>query len=679
MKRVLTLSLLAVMACSNPSTDPLLPKDFYECEEALHKGDTRMARKIIENGKAHAKDSDNYYDYVVLDAKYYFYTMQADSFLLTHQKIQQYVDRHSAHHRQKLKMLQVECEVQQGVYEAKMTGRMDSALTHNLHALELLHSTPHQPHYRLMVLSNIADVYKQMGQYDKSVSYYRQAMELGDSTNMDDATRFSLYTAIASAYAAMGSFDQSETWWKQAEPLKPLMERTELFHYLNNRGNDYYLQERYKESLQCFLELDSLMAGDPNLQWERMYGWANMSDLYINLKQEERARELLAQTEPFFTQQKQLIPLFYLTTQRIELAILNHNLTEARRLVDENPIPEWMIPEQKQLRRKQLLNLYEQTAQWQHYGETLREYTQMKDSLASNNIKMRFAEVLTHYQHEHQLLAKQKQLEAKDLSYRWALALLVVAIAFIFMLVRFIIQKQREQKLREANIRGSMAQLHMEAVRNRITPHFISNVLTAEMMAQMEGREVHLDNLVHLLHRGIELTDVEQTTLSDELEFIRFYCSIESRSIGSDFQLHTNLASDIDANRVILPSMFVQILVENAIKHGLKARKPEPGQQRSIWVNVSTMDDATLVEVIDNGIGLNEGSIRKEHTGLRIIRQTIRLLNEQNLRSRNKNKHTATLMDFGLANYTQADGQTGCRSWLLLPHQFEYSLKKIRG
>ena len=35
MKRVLTLSLLAVMACSNPSTDPLLPKDFYECEEAL--------------------------------------------------------------------------------------------------------------------------------------------------------------------------------------------------------------------------------------------------------------------------------------------------------------------------------------------------------------------------------------------------------------------------------------------------------------------------------------------------------------------------------------------------------------------------------------------------------------------------------------------------------------------
>jgi nitrate/nitrite-specific signal transduction histidine kinase len=96
-------------------------------------------------------------------------------------------------------------------------------------------------------------------------------------------------------------------------------------------------------------------------------------------------------------------------------------------------------------------------------------------------------------------------------------------------------------------------------------------------------------------------------------------------------------------------------------------------------VNVSTKDDATLVEVIDNGIGLNEGSIRKEHTGLRIIRQTIRLLNEQNLRSRNKNKHTATLMDFGLANYTQADGQTGCRSWLLLPHQFEYSLKKIRG
>ena len=243
------------MACSNPSTGPVLPKDFYECEEALHKGDTRIARKIIENGKAHAKDSDNYYDYVVLDAKYYFYTMQADSFLLTHQKIQQYVDRHSAHLRQKLKMLQVECEVQRGVYETKMTGRMDSALTHNLHALELLQTTPHQPHYRLMVLSNIADVYKQMGQYDKSVSYYRQAMELGDSLNMLPATRITITIGFASTYASMGNFDSSNRWGLQAAELMPQMTTNDLFQYYNNRGNDYYLQDRYEESLQYFLKL----------------------------------------------------------------------------------------------------------------------------------------------------------------------------------------------------------------------------------------------------------------------------------------------------------------------------------------------------------------------------------------------------------------------------------------
>ena len=685
---VLTLTYLAItiipgkdvatqlpFSCAEHDEGRLMPEAVYQCEEIIHNGDLAQARQLIEKGKAEAADSDEYYQYMVLDTKYYFTTMLCDSFVNSHRRILQYTERHAAHPTRVQKVLQMECALQRGVFEAKMAGRMDTALVYYMKALDILKQLPRDDSYRLMVLSNIADVYKQMGRYDQSISYFRRSLELGDSIGMRDDVHATLLIGIASAYAAMGSFDQSATWWEKAAELKPVMRRAELFHYLNNRGNDYYLQGCYEESLQCFLELDSIISLDSTMVWERMFEWANLSDVYIKLGQPQRALPLLDQTQPFFTSQGQLIPLFYLITQRIELACLDGRYDEALRLVADNPTPDWMIPEQKQLRRKVLIRLYQQTRQWQQYALVLSDYTHLHDSIAGDNLKMRVSDVLMHYEHEKLLLDKQKIIEEKELSFRWAMALLVAAVLLIVLIVIIMVQKQRERRLRESEMRGSIAELRMETVRNRITPHFISNALTAEMVAQMEGRKPSLDELVQLLHRGIELTDMEQSTLSEELEFIRFYCNVESRSVGPDFRLNIDIAEDICTDKVVLPSMSVQILVENAIKHGLKARQPAPGKYRCVWVNAVKKEDATLIEVIDNGVGLAEDRRNKERTGLRVMRQTIHLLNEQNLQSHARHAGQ-TLMDYGIDNYAHADGQRGCRAWLLLPDDFNYILRK---
>ena len=632
---------------------------------------------FIESGKTASKDSDNYYRYVVLETKYYFTTMQADSFLKYHRLTRQYVNKHLDHPNKQQRIFRMECEMQSGVYETKMNGRMDSALTHYQNALTLMDGLPRDDSYRLMAFSNIADTYKQMGRYDKSVNYFRQALELGDSIQMADNVRATLSIGIASAYAAMGSFEQSVEWWEKARELKPAMGRTEMFHYLNNRGNDYYLQGRYQESLDCFLELDSLISADSTMVWERMFEWANLSDLYIKLGQPERAIPLLNQTEPFFTQQRQLIPLFYLITQRIELALINHRYDEAQQLINDNPVPYWMIPEQKQIRRKVVMEFYRQTRQWQQCAEVMNDYALLSDSIANGNLKMRFSDVLLQYEHQKQLLDQQKQLEKKELSFRWAVALLIASIILIILIAIISVMKYRERKLRDAELRGSIAELRMATVRNRITPHFISNALTAELMAQMNGQKPNLDQLVLLLHRGIELTDIEQTTLSEELKFIHFYCDIESRSLGPDFQLNINIDKEINTDKVLLPSMSVQILVENAIKHGLKARQPEEGRPRTVWINVLPREEATLIEVIDNGVGLAEDRRNKERTGLRVMRQSIHLLNEQFIQEHGK--HTGKpLMDYGLENYSHPDGQRGCRAWLLLPADFSYILRKLK-
>ena len=663
-------------SCSGVEVDDVLPEQYRKGEELLKDGECQQARQLISDGMAQAKDSDEYYRYVALQAKYFFSLMQCDSFMQCNRQIENYLQRQTGKPTLQQQLLALECQMQHGVYEGKMVGRMDSALAYNLKALEMSKQLPRQFYdYRLLILNNIADAYKQAGKYDQSVRYFRKALELGDSAGMSTATRVTLTIGIASAYAAMGSFEQSNDWWEQAAAMKDQMQPAERFSYLNNRGNDYYLQQQYTKSLECFLELDSIMAGDSNMLWERMFERANLSDVYIKLGQPERALPLLDETEPFFTEQNQQIPLYYLTTQRIELAIIGGRLSEALQIVNDHPTPSWMIPEQKLLRQKVLMQLYEKNGDWQHYSTTLQAYTLLRDSIASDYTKMRFSEALMHYEHEKKMLEQQRVIEEKELSFRWAVAMLLASVVVIVLLLVIIAMKQRERKLREAEMRNSIAGLRMETVRNRITPHFISNALSSEILAQMEGRQTDLSSLVQLLHRGIELTDIEQSTLSEELEFIRFYCNIESRSVGDDFRLDIEMAPDVDADRVSLPSMAVQILVENAIKHGLKAKGPKPGKTRRVLVRATRQQQATLVEVIDNGIGL-QGNKRKERTGLRVMRQTMRLLNEQHERTAAAAQRQQ-LMDYSLEDYSHADGDTGCRAWLLLPDHFDYTLKKL--
>jgi LytS/YehU family sensor histidine kinase len=105
--------------------------------------------------------------------------------------------------------------------------------------------------------------------------------------------------------------------------------------------------------------------------------------------------------------------------------------------------------------------------------------------------------------------------------------------------------------------------------------------------------------------------------------------------------------------------MTIQIFVENAIKHGLQRRGGE------LTIRVSRQDDSTLIEVIDNGQGLGT-SAPKEHTGMKVVRQTIQMLNDHNHRQ----------ITFGIGNW-QKDGESGCRTWLLVPDDFNY--KVIKG
>ena len=148
-------------------------------------------------------------------------------------------------------------------------------------------------------------------------------------------------------------------------------------------------------------------------------------------------------------------------------------------------------------------------------------------------------------------------------------------------------------------MQNAMTSLRLENVRNRISPHFIFNVLNREMNLHKGDKESqNLIGLTKLIRRNLELTDCLAVSLADELDFVDTYVKLERQSLGSEFEYRLDLAEQLDLQEMKVPSMLLQIPVENAIKHGLRLKEGK----RLLLIQVHKLENNQVEIVIcDNG------------------------------------------------------------------------------
>jgi two-component system LytT family sensor kinase len=148
----------------------------------------------------------------------------------------------------------------------------------------------------------------------------------------------------------------------------------------------------------------------------------------------------------------------------------------------------------------------------------------------------------------------------------------------------------------------------IEALANQINPHFLFNTLTSIsslIRTQPDTARMLITKLSGLLRRLMRSTD-HFVTLREELESIDEYLDIEVVRFGPQLKVDKQIA--VETLDVIVPSMILQPLVENSIKHGL-ARKVGGGR---ITIKTLARDDGhTIIEVHDDGLGMTED--RLEH------------------------------------------------------------------
>ena len=168
--------------------------------------------------------------------------------------------------------------------------------------------------------------------------------------------------------------------------------------------------------------------------------------------------------------------------------------------------------------------------------------------------------------------------------------------------------RERERNVLELESRLSSARL--QALRMQLNPHFLFNSLNGIgtlMYRDVEAADNMLVKLASLLRQSLDRGDRLTAPLREELEFIDRYLALEQMRFGNRLILER----DIDPNLLHLhvPTLLLQPLVENAIKHGVEPVQA-PG---TVILRIQATPDGTLVLIVeDNGRGLPpEGALRE--------------------------------------------------------------------
>ncbi len=183
-------------------------------------------------------------------------------------------------------------------------------------------------------------------------------------------------------------------------------------------------------------------------------------------------------------------------------------------------------------------------------------------------------------------------------------------------------RESRGRAVRAAQLEVKLAEAQLKTLHQQLQPHFLFNTLHAIstlMHRDVDAADRMLMRLSDLLRIALENLGRHEVSLQAELEFLERYLQIEQTRFADRLVVRFDIQPDARDTRV--PSMLLQPLVENAIKHGV-ARKAGVGR---IDISARREGDKLRLEVRDNGVGLSEGALTALQKGIGVSTTRARL------------------------------------------------------
>jgi two-component system LytT family sensor kinase len=194
-------------------------------------------------------------------------------------------------------------------------------------------------------------------------------------------------------------------------------------------------------------------------------------------------------------------------------------------------------------------------------------------------------------------------------------------------------ERERIERLsREALLLQQVAEAELRALRAQINPHFLFNSLNtvADLVVTDPARaELMTLRLAQVFRHVLAHSSRPVTSIREEIDFVRTYLFIEEARFGDRLRVEINIAPEVAGEKI--PSLILQPLVENALKHGL-GPKIGTGHLR---IDATARKDHVCLTVADDGLGpgaskpalpAGDGRVASTGVGLKNVAERLRTL-----------------------------------------------------
>lgn len=620
------------------------------------------ALQAIERGMNEANDSTTYYEYVLREARYYSLTERPE-------RADTLIDRVTA-------FVMHQDDGYYAINGTCLSPRLNSLMAGAKACQAARYMSNHRDPRRIVALNketynlllnsdskhnlpktcaNMADAFLLCNDLPNAAKWYRRALFLVDSLDLPQKENITLYMGLAQIYLTLRNYNKAKLYYDQTEPHVKEMSPSMQAYYINNLGNFYYFQGDYKHALLTFLRMKKMLEQHGMVRTFDMYLCKiNLADVFLNLGKLNDATAMLDDVEPYFRAQGDNTSIYYRNTIRFGIAVRAGRMQEAGRLIadktDESLIPYTLVNIRNRYKRR----YYELTGNYDKAYALLNRSIAYNDSIEHNLSNMRSAEIMSRFttdtlQLHRDLAIEHKNAEIQSIKFTSTLAISIAVTSILLLILWYLYLRKRRFK-----IQLRMMNLKLDNIRNRISPHFMFNVLNNRIIKSDVKESNELTELAQLIRANLDMSSTLGVELQKELEFVQQYIRVESYLMGDDFNFSIDIAPDVDTSRVKIPSMFIQIMTENSIKHALRNKEGV----KLLSITVRREQHNTVIRVTDNGPGFNPATLRRK-TGMNIISQTIAVINV-----RNKDK-----IRFAIRNIYSPDGQQtkGCEATLKVP------------
>lgn len=507
------------------------------------------------------------------------------------------------------------------------------------------------------------------GNRQKALSYYHRALKAFTDCNNADLVAMVMMN-MGSEYEFMGNLKKSMAYKLKALKNKEISgNREDLDYYYQNIGQlfketnihkwEYYIRKAYEvqktlpeirpqtkaaifndlagiaDKKQKFPEAllwyDSLINFSRKLNYLNGLGvgLSNRSIMYKKTGEFDKALKDIKEAEEISEKLNR------------NYSRINNNINVAKLLLSMNRASEAKnyaekalqlaknlksYPEEEAIAHLTLSNIGKKIQNWQFAYEHLMAYITGMDTIRSTESQKNIHDLETKYrtaekenriaQLDHENKMKNLELKRRNFQiYALTFSLLsIVLIAFLFYnRYRLKVQKQK-------------AELEQKLLRSQMNPHFIFNTLNAiNHYIQTDKTHQASDYLAQyskLMRQILENSANEFIVLSDEIEFLHNYLSMQQLRFNKSFAFEILVDETVDSENIEIPPMIAQPFIENAVEHGI--RKVSDGK---IQVSFKMKNHTLKLIVTDNGKGFNatERNIEHQSFAMDITRQRLNI------------------------------------------------------